>query len=269
MKEISISKNIADLRKKKGITQEQLAQALNISAQAVSKWETNTSLPDTHTMPLIAEYFEVSVDYLYYGDDYAYNDIYDKIFDKVAKHDQMSREAYEDEFKVFAYAHHGAGRWNSMRHRKDIPHEPLHLSNENGVSLLSGKGYGALITRDFFKSINKDTVTFAQKILPALAKANNFLVCLEIISMSDISFGELKEKLGFDEKRLREALDELIEVGLVIEKSSKHKSLGLTYDIHSMYHTCICILFATIEMQRYSLKGISCCMGYGDYPINI
>ena len=57
MKEINISKNITDLRKKKGITQEQLAVALNISPQAVSKWETNTSQPDTQTLPLIAEYF--------------------------------------------------------------------------------------------------------------------------------------------------------------------------------------------------------------------
>ena len=76
MKEINISKNITDLRKKKGITQEQLAVALNISPQAVSKWETNTSQPDTQTLPLIAEYFETSIDYLFYGEEYAYNDIY-------------------------------------------------------------------------------------------------------------------------------------------------------------------------------------------------
>ena len=43
--------------------------------------------------------------------------------------------------------------------------EPLHLSNENGLSLLSGKGYGAIITRDFFENINRDTVEFAQKVL--------------------------------------------------------------------------------------------------------
>ena len=43
MKEVNISKNIADLRKQKGITQEQLAQALYISPQAISKWETNLS----------------------------------------------------------------------------------------------------------------------------------------------------------------------------------------------------------------------------------
>ena len=43
MKDINIAKNIIVLRKNKGITQEQLAEALNISAQAVSKWETGVS----------------------------------------------------------------------------------------------------------------------------------------------------------------------------------------------------------------------------------
>ena len=64
MREITISANIADLRRKKGITQEQLAIALNVSPQAVSKWETNTSQPDMMTLPLIADFFGVSIDYL-------------------------------------------------------------------------------------------------------------------------------------------------------------------------------------------------------------
>ena len=87
--------------------------------------------------------------------------------------------------------------------------------------------------------------------------------------MSDISFGEMQEKLQFDEKTLRNALDALIETGIVIEKVSKHKSLGLTYEINGMYHSCLCILIATVEMQRYSLKGIACNMAFGDYPVKI
>ena len=92
---------------------------------------------------------------------------------------------------------------------------------------------------------------------------------MAIISMSDISFGELQEKLGFDENILRNSIDKLVKSNLVIEKESKHKSLGLTYEISGMYHTCLCILIATLEMQRYSLEGISCCMGFGDYPIKL
>ena len=267
MKEISISNNIADLRKKKGITQEQLAIALNISPQAVSKWETNTSQPDTQMLPLIAKYFEVSIDYLFYGDEYAYNDIYDKVWHKVAAFDQQSKEAYYEALTIFSYAHRGVSRWYRTDRLPIMSDEPIHFSNENGLSLLSGKGFGAILTRDFFENINQQTVEFAQKLLPAFTEKNNILVCLAIISMSDISFDELQEKLAIDENALRAALDTLITVGIVIEKKSKHKSLGFTYEIHSMYHTCLCIIFATLEMQRYSLKGISCCMGYGDYPI--
>ena len=267
MKEINISKNIADLRKRKGITQEQLASALNISPQAISKWETNTSFPDAQMLPLIANYFEVSIDYLFYGDEYAYNDIYNKVWHKVAKFDQQSKESYNEALTLFAYAHRGVSRWHHTDKLPVMSDEPIHFSNENGLSLLSGKGFGAILTRDFFENINQQTVEFTKKLLPAFTEKNNILVCLAIISMSDISFSELQEKLTLDENALRTALDTLITVGIVVEKKSKHKSLGLTYEINKMYHTCLCILFATLEMQRYSLKGISCCMGYGDYPI--
>ncbi len=67
MQDIRIGQNIAVLRKNSRLTQEQLAQALHISAQAVSKWENGLSVPDTLTVPQIAEYFHVSLDFLYYG----------------------------------------------------------------------------------------------------------------------------------------------------------------------------------------------------------
>lgn len=271
MKEINISKNISDLRKKKGITQEQLAVGLNVSPQAVSKWETNTSQPDTQTLPLIADYFGVSIDYLFYGQDISYDEIYEKVFSKVCAHEQMSKEAYEEAFSIFGCAHHGISKGN-LRNRnrsRKITDDSCHISDANGASLLSGKGYGAILTRSFFENINKNTAEFAATILPALSGKDNLLICMAIISMSDISFGELKEKLGFDDDKLRHALDKLIEAKIVVEKESKHKSLGYTYDIDSMYHTCLCILIATIEMQRYTLEGVTCCMGYGDYPINL
>ena len=267
MREITISANIADLRRKKGITQEQLAIALNVSPQAVSKWETNTSQPDMMTLPLIADFFGVSIDYIYYGKELSYGEIYEKAYDKVASHSQMSKEAYEDAFKLFAHSHFGVVRWNpDINKIHDVPH---HVSNENGLSLVSGKGYGAILTRAFFESIDRDTVSFAAKILPTLSSEINILVIMAIISMSDISYDELREKLSVDDGVLRAALDELIRSGLVIEEKSKHKSLGLTYKITDMYHTCLCIILATLEMQRYSLEGISCCMGYGDYPVRL
>ena len=161
MKEINIAKNIIDLRKSKGITQEQLAEALNISAQAISKWETGTCQPDTLTLPFIAEYFNVSIDYLYYGKDMTYDDVYEKVFQKVRNTPhQMSKEAYEDVLKIFEHAHHGISWGNLKSKDTSINYKPAHISNENGVSLLSGKGYGTILTRAFFESITLDTAEF-------------------------------------------------------------------------------------------------------------
>ena len=61
---MNIGNNIAVLRKKKGITQEELANELGVSAQAVSKWENSSSCPDVSLLTKIADYFGVSVDAL-------------------------------------------------------------------------------------------------------------------------------------------------------------------------------------------------------------
>ena len=61
----NIGQNIRSLRESRGATQEQLAQALDISFQAVSKWETGVTVPDTLMLPKIAAYFDVTVDALF------------------------------------------------------------------------------------------------------------------------------------------------------------------------------------------------------------
>ena len=63
--EMNIGNKIRELRKKKGITQEHLASALGITSQAVSKWEMSTGYPDIAMLPVIAGYFDVSMDTLF------------------------------------------------------------------------------------------------------------------------------------------------------------------------------------------------------------
>ena len=60
----NIGKNICTLRKRRELTQEELARQLNVSFQAVSKWENGISLPDVATLPLIAKALECSIDSL-------------------------------------------------------------------------------------------------------------------------------------------------------------------------------------------------------------
>ena len=197
-----------------------------------------------------------------------YEDIYEKIYKLTAEKSQMSSGSYETALKIFAYAHHGISCGNLRGSGTlQLYEEPIHISNAGGVSLLGGNGFGALVTREYFSQINCETAEFAGKILKALAEEHALIVCMAIVSMSDISFGELEEKLGLSKEELRSALDGLIRGGLVVEKVSKHKILGTTYDIVDMYHSCLCSLIALMQMQKDTLNGISCCMGYGDFPI--
>lgn len=57
-------KNLVKRRKELGLTQEQLAQKMNVSPQAVSKWE-NSSYPDSELLPELAKNLDVSLDYLF------------------------------------------------------------------------------------------------------------------------------------------------------------------------------------------------------------
>ena len=62
--EIAIGEKIKSLRKKREITQEQLAAYLSISFQSVSKWECGDAYPDITMLPKIAMFFGVTTDEL-------------------------------------------------------------------------------------------------------------------------------------------------------------------------------------------------------------
>lgn len=61
---IQMGETIKRLRSQKNITQEELAVAMNVSAAAVSKWETSITLPDISLLPQLAYFFKVSIDEL-------------------------------------------------------------------------------------------------------------------------------------------------------------------------------------------------------------
>lgn len=62
MKDINIAREIVENRKRKGITQEELASFMGVSKASVSKWETAQSYPDITFLPQLATYFNISID---------------------------------------------------------------------------------------------------------------------------------------------------------------------------------------------------------------
>ncbi len=59
---VTIGNKIKVLRKNKNMTQEQLAEVLSVSSQAVSKWENGLSAPDIELLPIIARFFGITMD---------------------------------------------------------------------------------------------------------------------------------------------------------------------------------------------------------------
>ena len=64
---MTLADRIQQLRKQRGISQEELADRVGVSRQAVSKWESEQSMPDMDKIILLSDYFEVTTDYLLKG----------------------------------------------------------------------------------------------------------------------------------------------------------------------------------------------------------
>lgn len=62
-----VAVSIKNLRKEKSLTQDQLAEALHVTRQAVSNWENGKTEPDIETITQLAEFFEVDVEKIIYG----------------------------------------------------------------------------------------------------------------------------------------------------------------------------------------------------------
>ena len=64
---MDMAERIQHLRKTKGLSQEELADTMNVSRQAVSKWESGQSTPDLEKIIMLSEFFEVTTDYILKG----------------------------------------------------------------------------------------------------------------------------------------------------------------------------------------------------------
>lgn len=89
MDQIKIGRFIKDLRKEKGLTQEQLAEQFRISRRTVSRWETGSNLPDLDILIEMADYYDVELR---------------ELLDGERKNEKMDKELEETVLKVADYS---------------------------------------------------------------------------------------------------------------------------------------------------------------------
>lgn len=273
-KEINISKNIVSLRKRNRLTQDQLAKALNVSPQAVSKWETGTCQPDTLTLPLIADYFHVSIDYLFYGCEKENDEIYEKVTNRIAEFTNDAETPYDEAFRVNLAALHGVllrDETFSKYYKKDINsierhHFPVHIINDQGLAVTDKNGFSAMVSKDYLDSVDGSIMNRARKVFEVLSNEDCLRVIMEILNFNGISHYDMKEKTQFDEERLKNAIDECKKARLIHEISTRYAVLGGIYSIQRHHYNGLCLILATIKMIEISRRGAS---RYMDYMKNL
>lgn len=86
---------LKELRKEKGLTQEQLAEALNVSRRTVSRWETGNNMPDLDLMVEMADFYQVDLR---------------ELMDGERKNEQMEKEMKETILQVADYSNEEKAR---------------------------------------------------------------------------------------------------------------------------------------------------------------
>lgn len=89
MNQIKIGEFLKELRKEKGLTQEQLAEQWNVSRRSVSRWETGSNMPDLDTLIEMSDYYEIDLRELLEGE---------------RKSEKMNEELKEAVLKVAEYS---------------------------------------------------------------------------------------------------------------------------------------------------------------------
>ena len=90
---MELNKKIQELRKRKGLTQEELAEVLFVSRTAISKWESGRGYPNIESLKAISKFFGVTIDELLSGDELL----------TIAEKDTKQKEKHIDSFRLWIY----------------------------------------------------------------------------------------------------------------------------------------------------------------------
>ena len=220
---IMLGVKIKELRQRDGRKQEELANALGVTCQAVSRWETNGGYPDMEMIPAIANYFNVSIDELFgYSKEREekLKGILEKAEKAIAQKGDMSEcvkmlRAAADEFpsepKVFmtlgfaldlhGWKKHGARSYT--KNGSDYAYEDTEYNSQNVYWQEALRAYEKALTMDL-SSEDKDVLTqrlvlyyakmgYFDKALALATNQNSLLMSREVL-LSLASEGETRDR---------------------------------------------------------------------------
>lgn len=265
----SIGGVIAAMRKDRKVTQEELADAVGVSAQAVSKWE-NGGAPDCALLPQIADFFGVSVDALFGRSTTEYAKVEDILAKKIMETPReeklpflydlcwtMQRALFGDlpDVSREVRASRGAGSGCASEYRSDT-------GGHTFVGLDEQLPYFLLLTKspalsDFGLEIDDLCALF--RALSDRAVLDSLLL---ITQMPDNSFTVewMAKQLAVSEEKSAEVLAQLVKYHYIMEQQMK-----IDNEVRSVYRCLVqhtSVLPALLLPAQRLIKGTACYEGY-------
>lgn len=205
----TIGERITKFRKEKGMTQEDLASTIGVSAQSVSKWENNMTMPDIMLLPLLSDIFGITID-----------ELFGKSTQKTAdiQFDDLPEEAFNILLQTMQHA------WNNMEQSPEVSavetkrHLTEHQSSQTAI--YSEKGSAVYVNHEigiiFRKEKDQLLDLLHDKVSADLLEALSDTTFRKIMEYqlcnSGIAFTapSIAKKLGIDTGEAKTALEKLV-----------------------------------------------------------
>ena len=219
---MNFGETIKKLRRQKDMTQEQLAEYLNISTQAVSRWETNSSLPDITLIPMIANIFDVTTDMLLGVD----IDAKEKRIQDILDHaDKYWRNGYNE--KAAEILREGVKEYpNSYKIMRMLMHNVWHLrDNDNEENV-----------------IKKEVISIGEKILAECTDDDCRHTAIQLLCYTYPKMGETEKAIELAEKMPTGCLSRENLLGSIYsgDKGFEQKRLNIFQEIGSLILDITC-----------------------------
>lgn len=202
-----IGQRIAEFRKSRKLTQEQLGGKLGVSAQAVSKWEKGESLPDICLLPDISKELGLSIDALLSipATD-SQNRLLERLSDSMIKWDlDFMWNVWRTMFTGPASNQHGvySEGINSV------------ITNEK-IAIMDGLGFGAIFTEDYLSKLKEIDIDEFVKLIALIGDRDSIEILINLHPMKRISQEELEKTLNIPANELENKLFKLMSYRFVM-----------------------------------------------------
>lgn len=252
-----LGKKIAKLRKDNKFTQEELAQKLNVTYQAISKWENGGSFPDITLLPSLADLFNVSVDELidHKQKDRYYDEIHsvlkEKLSQKAINGLNDKRKRFDNVFELFKILFEeiakNYGKMNVVKSHQII-HDP-------GAALYDERGIGVMIKNEFMKQISVENSDSYANIFNIMSDPDVIKI---IILLSNNIGSPLKDEnkqidmivktTGITKEKAKSILANLQNIGLVKKVATQIPEPLIEYVMDSQYAFPVLMMLAATEL---------------------